>query len=286
MEIVVFLIVLAVVLGYFLYQARGEIDQAKREIETHKKRAEGSNLQVTNLQSQLHATDQRLLLTSGEYQERERTIFGAVGDAAEGLNKALNLFPYIEDVNSLMARMSPEDMSALDLPWGHEYQAGMTQIAAQKGETIARLHEFGLKLALFMHYLKMTGAVLAPGTRFFAELLTQQHELLAEYAGKIRLPGFREQLAKAMAVNAARLEKAYLHGEEQPSEQMVDLFLQAIDEVASLPPHVETHQEQGQAQADAAQDGIPFPEEYAEYYGRPSVNGNGKARSSSEKAEV
>lgn len=228
METIV-LLILVPVLGYCWYQAW---EQNK----VYKEQVRSLSFQVQNLQSQVKGAEHKLQLASGEYQERERKIYGDVANAADDLTNVLNMFPYIEDVNSLMARMSPEDMRALDLPWGHEYQVGMTQIAAQKGEALARLHEFGLKFALFTHYLRMTGAVLAPGTRFLGDLLEQQHELLKVYAQKIRLPGFKQQLAKAMAVNAVRLEKAYLHGEEQPSEQMVSLFLQAIDQVcAELP---------------------------------------------------
>lgn len=224
--------VLVLVFAYFLIQTW-------RQGREYKEQVKNLSFQVTNLQQQVRASEQRLMLSSGEYQERERKIYGDLAVAAGDLTKRLDMFPLIEEVNSLMARMSPEDMRNLDLPWGHEYQIGMTQVAAQQGEAIAKLHEFGLRFALFIRYLKMTGATLSPSIRFFGELLQQQEDDLTNIAPKLRFPVSKEILAGAIATNTERLKKTFQNGEEPPSEQLVGKILQAIDQaVAELPDTV------------------------------------------------
>ncbi len=190
-------------------------------------------LATSNYQSQLAQTENQLHLTTGEYEARQKEIFGQLGDTVMELDRALNMFPHIEDINTLLSRMSPEDIANLDLPFGHEYQAGMTQIAAQKAESLAKLHEFGLRFVLYLLVSKMTGAVLEPSTKLTAEMIVQQQDQAKTYARKIHLPGYRELYAMTLAVNGQKIEKAVLNGEEPPTPERVARFSRAIEEAAA-----------------------------------------------------
>ena len=81
-----------------------------------------------------------------------------------------------------------------------------------------------------MHYLKQTGATIAPNTKFVAELLVQQRDLVLKYAPEMQMPAFKQQFAEVMAINMARVNAAYRNGEERPDPKLVGLCLQAIDE--------------------------------------------------------
>jgi hypothetical protein len=74
------------------------------------------------------------------------------------LERILDTLPHlIEDVNSLLSRMTPQDTTHLDLPIGRAFQQMMTWLVTEKEDAIARFHQAALRLALGMHYLRTTG---------------------------------------------------------------------------------------------------------------------------------
>lgn len=210
----------------FLKSIGGESEELKRS----KEELSGMQLLLASAREQQQRAENELRLVSGDYEKRLAAVYGQLDQAALGIDKVLSMFPYIEDINSLMARMSKEDMKKLDLPFSEEFQAGMTQLAGQKMEAVAKLNEAGLRLALGMHFLKMTGATIAPNTTFVAELLMQQHDLMIKYAPLLNSPAFKQQLAEFFAINMTRINAAYRNGEERPDPKLVDLCLKAIDE--------------------------------------------------------
>jgi hypothetical protein len=173
---------------------------------------------------------QRLEFVTGDGERRLNAVYGQLDQAAKGMDKVLAMFPYIENVNELLTRMSESDLAKLDLPFGAEFQTGMTQLVGQNMEAIVKLNEAGLRLALGMHYLRMTGAALAPSTKFAAEILQQQSDLIMEYAPVLQMPGIKEKFAEVLAMNLNRISAAYQNGETPPDGGQVRLILQALDE--------------------------------------------------------
>lgn len=283
---VIFIVVIALAAGWFW---------GNRNQQDSQKALERSNADLENMRRALGVAGEKagrlenqLKITSGDYEQRLTAVYGQLDQAALGIDKVLSMFPYIEDVNNLMERMSREDFMKLDLPFGAEFQAGMTQLAAQQTEAIVKLSEAGRRLALGMHFLKMTGATIAPNTTFVAELLVQQNDLMVKYAPLLKTPGFKQQLAEFFAINMARINTAYRNGEERPDQKLVDLCLKAIDEANAK---IQAEADKAKAYPDFDQSWpVPASDEvlftappadsrdfdfHYEIPPRPSTNGNG-----------
>lgn len=243
-----FLLILVLALGaacWWLWDDRQKSVKQRETLQTSFYHLQG---ELRNKQSQL-----QLVTTRFDQQQEEfsSTLDRYVGE----LDRVMLMFPYIEDVNSLLTRMSPKDIASLDLPFGREFSQSMTQIAAQKGEAIARLNEGGLKLALMMHYIKMSGVVTGPSIRLLAEVLKEMRQLAEEYAPELMLPGFKEELARILVVSVNRLRKAYLSGDEQPNADEVARWTQAIDEIYETA----TFDARAEYPGDELDDDVPFP---------------------------
>ena len=138
---IVILILIALAVGWFLGSANRQ--KIRDEVKRSNNELEGVRRMLGLAGEQVGSLEDKLRLTSGDYEQRLTAVYGQLDQAALGVDRVLSMFPYIEDVNSLMTRMSPEDFKKLDLPFGAEFQAGMTQLAGQKMEAIGKLNEAG-----------------------------------------------------------------------------------------------------------------------------------------------